>query len=991
MQSRRTLATLALVALAGASAYWIAWLASESPPVREGQPLGAVPVVAEAPGSEAPPPDAPSSDPASGPASDPDLHEPGEPVAPESDQRQEVAPEEPQEPSAGTVHGRVANLADGTVVLAARGGALPLDCAAIAWAIEPGGDEPEPVRRTKVQGDGTFDLGTWSPGPLRLLFLAPTSSGVSRHERDDLWVLAGSTDLGGFHLDDGSQRLVRFAGPQGEPVFDAQLFLAPRRLSGPVLALGWAACSPVPLQRIRSPQDPVLATLPSGRSSVLAVAPGRAPTWIDVEPSSGDGDGLSIVLAPGASVSGELIDVDGLGLGGLRVGASALRGPRLDPTAARAAGVPAEVLLSYRTTKADDAGRFQFDSLGSDEALLLRAVGGDRLDISDAFAPEVVAFGGDTDVELERRRGAELAFAVRDGLTGEAIAPFRALLYSASDPDRVPRLARRFTRADALWSDIRPPRRAANPLFEDLPESEELTLWLEAAGFTGRAGPTFRLRTGERLELGTLQIAQRAACHVLVTDARSLAPIARARCELQPVSAFGPEPAIRARTGRDGRVQLAPALDLAHELYVSAPGYRPWRAKVAVGKSTSGAPQRVVLEPSGTLRVRVIDGEQRPLCAEVVRRRSGAELGPHQIEEYERALTDQEGVALFTELEPGLTSVAALALTRSDLERPIVAEALTWFSAGVSPGTTSELELFAAPALGLTLELTCKGQPVAGAIARLAPGRDAFRDPNLDATQLATWPTSSVSGGQAVFLNLPARDYSLRVEGSGVDGFGRAVVRLEPQSQVQQVELHRGWVAGTVVDVNGMRLPGARVVAWALGPLWDEELELQPRMTLEEIAPPPLVLGDATTDEEGRFALSGPEGVQVVITAHDREHGLVGDYWLEELPTERDEDDAIVLVTAPGTRMRVRLLRKTGEEGPRSPGVVALYLDQPWGRGVIAQPMTNDELVIDDVPPGRWKICAVELSQRSVIVEASAWGWVDAFPQDEPLWLPWNP
>jgi hypothetical protein len=102
-----------------------------------------------------------------------------------------------------------------------------------------------------------------------------------------------------------------------------------------------------------------------------------------------------------------------------------------------------------------------------------------------------------------------------------------------------------------------------------------------------------------------------------------------------------------------------------------------------------------------------------------------------------------------------------------------------------------------------------------------------------------------------------------------------------------------------------------------------------------------------------------------------------------------DRAEPIAVQTSPGVRLYAKLMRRAGQLEPRSPGVVALCLDQPWGRGVVAAPLEHDELLLDDVPPGRWKLCVVELSNKSVILEVGPWGWVDELPQGEPLWLKW--
>jgi hypothetical protein len=983
MQHRRSPARLALAVFACAAAALLAWMWTDVQAVSESAPLASVSPRGSAIETLDPLPEEPAADgeaSADGTQADPAAVEA---PAPQTDERQEVGATEREEPRQGSVHG-MTNAPMGTVVLAARGGVLPLDCAAIAWPLEPGGSAPDEVRRSVVRFDGSFDLGRFTPGPLRVLLLPPPGSDAIRLERDDLWVLAGDTDLGALVVDSAGPRQVLFQRTDGEAVTAARLFLAPTRLSGPVRALGWPACSELfPLEEALP-----LYRLPAGRSTLLALAPGCAPTWVEAGLfEASNPTPLAIELAPAAPITGELIDVDGLELGGLRVGGISLRGPRLDPADARAAGIPGEALLSFQATKSDEEGRFVLQSLEAGEAILLRAAGDDRLDLTDAFTPEVVAYAGDSGIELERRKGAELSFELVDARDGRGIEPFRAELRGISGSEDV--IARRFPSSKALWRDIRPLSRSLNSLFADLPESDDLMLWLEADGFSGSVGRSFRLQTGERLELGTLRLEPRAPLHVLVLDAQDHEPLARARCELQPLSPFGAEPSIFGSTDRAGRVSLAPRLDLPHDLYVRCDGHAPWRGRV-VAATSSDAPWTVELARGASLRVTVLDGEQQPLHAEVLRRRFGPELGAQEYEAYETVLTDAQGVAEFSDLEPGLASVAARALPRADLDLPADPAALTWFSVGVPAGGAGAIEISAPHSLRLDLHLSAPRTRLAHALVRLAPDPDAFRDPHADAARLAAWPTARANSlGEVVFDGLPARDYAIRVEHPDLEGFGRAVVRLEPKSQVQRVEVRQGHLVGLVLDQEGQTVQDATVVAWALGTLWDEELEVAPRATLEEIAPKPIVLDVSRTEDDGVFSLWGPTGVQVVVTAQVRGTRRVGDYWLEELPRADERAEPIAVQTSPGVRLHVRLMRLPGALEPRSPGVVALCLDQPWGRGVVAAPLENDELVLDDVPPGRWKLCPVELSHKSVILEVGPWGWVDELPQDEPILLRW--
>ena len=99
------------------------------------------------------------------------------------------------------------------------------------------------------------------------------------------------------------------------------------------------------------------------------------------------------------------------------------------------------------------------------------------------------------------------------------------------------------------------------------------------------------------------------------------------------------------------------------------------------------------------------------------------------------------------------------------------------------------------------------------------------------------------------------------------------------------------------------------------------------------------------------------------------------------------------MVTASGGRLDVVVVPQEGEALPRSLGVVAICLDQPWGRGVVARACDGNRLELDHVPQGRWRVCAVELAGGHLVLDATPWLEVGALPQDEPLfvvgwWMP---
>ncbi len=858
----------------------------------------------------------------------------------------------------------------GARILVGRSGVMPLDSAAASW---PAGldDEPgAPVRELRAGPDGSFALSGLEPGRLRL---AVRAEGCAPLDRDDLWLMPGEVlDLGEIALSSGMRLSGRVVGPSGEAIPDAALYRVSDRIAGPWQALGPSSASPLGAVDERSGSFSV-SECPPGPLRLLVAAPGRPVVAFDGHSTADplDPSNLRIELEQGERLFGEVIDIDGVVSEGHVVGGVSLRAPLVAFEEARAAGIPPQALAGWRTTLTDATRRFELGGLSDGEAVALRLMSEEPFDVTDAFAPSVLAEAGDRGVELSWRASAQLAFEVVDLSSARGIDGFLARLEGVSP--RAPR-GRRSSTSAASWSNLRPFAAATDPLYEDLPESSGLTLAIEADGYQLLESPSFRLRSGDSTDLGRLSLAPLLPVFVRVLDGGSGKPLAGAECEL---AAILPELALgrtssRARSDRDGRARLN-ALASAAELVVASAGHAPWRG-LAPAPNLAEAPFEVRLVPGARLRVLVLDENRRPLRAEVFRRKSGAEVGSSMEARYERVLADAEGLAEFADLEAGLWTVAARELARADLDLPADPGGLSWVSAGAGQGGSAQVEVSAARTLDLGLRLAFGRKPLEHALVRLAPGREGFSNPHADEARLApTVVARADENGQCSFADLPAGFYSLRVEHPGIPGFGRAVVVLEPRWRYADLDLAAASISGRLVDEDGEPVNGW-IALHAHQGAWFEGMEVEEGASLHSIAPQPIRFKSART-EEGAFLLEGvPPGIELVLTGTAGERW--GEYFVEPLELGEQRRD-LVLHVAPAATFEARA-RIEQQPAPMRLGVIGLCLDQPWGRGVVASPMKRHDLELAGRPPGLWHVRLVELAGDHIITRLGPWTEVES-------------
>jgi hypothetical protein len=861
-------------------------------------------------------------------------------------------------------------LPEGSEVFVARGGVLPLDSPVALTR----GD----VRRIVVGLDG-FHLRGLAPGPLRLC--ARTRSGA-RLDLDGLWLLPGETlDLGVLNFAPKAAFDVRVVGEQGLLLREARLAAIGDRPGGAWRALGPEAGSPLPLPDFTGA---LRFELPAGPWRLLAGAPGHAPLRFEGFAPAETTQVFELVLSAGQTLEGELIDPDGLGVAGRTIAARSLgaHGPSIEQ--ARLDGVPPEALAALSVTATTLEGRFRFTGLQEGDALALRALVESSLEQPDAFAPETRSPVDARRAEVVQRAGASLTFEVVEFGTLEPISSFDARL-AGTWPAGAP--WKHFEQSSVTWKGLRPIVAARNPLYADLPESDDLVLELEAEGYDLASSPAFRLRTGETTQLFSLPLRPLPRIHVRVTSAVDGAPLGDARCELIAVV---PERVVGRGSSVDesdaqGRARLTVPAQNAADLLVRREGYAPFRSR-APAPNLPELPFEAQLGLGGRLRVQVLDEQRRPVRAEVLRRRTPVETGNSLSEEVERVLVDSEGWAEFRDLEPGMTSVAARELPRSDLRLPLSLEALTWVAAGVAAGVTTQVEVPAAAVHSPVVTLTWRGRPLPHAVVRLAPWSAETAQPYRDAERfLGDAALRCDDRGTFVARDLPIGVYSLRVEHPSFSAFARAELSVDGATPAQTIEVAGQRLRGRVMASEELGVWRARVVVWAHPGQWYAGIELERGDSLRSLAPERIVFAE-NDGEDGTFDLYVPAGIELIVTATDGRQ--TGDYFLEPLDGRTQVEPLTVYVQG-SLELTVRPDVPLGLVDSDKLGLVGLCLDQQWGRGVLAQPLEDGVLNVRDLPRGIWKLRLVTLAAGHIVTGLGDWHEFELDDSQAHVVLPW--
>ncbi|PIE24796.1 MAG: hypothetical protein CSA62_02910 [Planctomycetota bacterium] len=195
-------------------------------------------------------------------------------------------------------------------------------------------------RTIKGSKDGRFELAGFAPQRVHLEIESP---GRQTHtQRVD--ASSGTLDLGDILLDEPSGIAGRVLGPNGQAIAGAELRIAKGGLADMRLL---SAMSGAAHTQTNAEGEFLLQGVPLGRHRLLAEKPGFAlcrSKAIQVQAGKTT-KGVLIQLSRGGSISGRLIDTDGIGVAGWTLSAQSQRN------------------ATMKTGKSDADGRFRFTGL----------------------------------------------------------------------------------------------------------------------------------------------------------------------------------------------------------------------------------------------------------------------------------------------------------------------------------------------------------------------------------------------------------------------------------------------------------------------------------------------------------------------------------------------------------------------------------------------------------------------------------------------------
>lgn len=220
----------------------------------------------------------------------------------------------------------------------------------------------------------------------------------------------------------------------------------------------------------------------------------------------------------------------------------------------------------------------------------------------------------------------------------------------------------------------------------------------------------------------------------------------------------------------------------------------------------------------------------------------------------------------------------------------------------VGAGERVRLELECAPAPGASLSIVerSSGAPVEDAVLSIADG-----PLHVMAVQ------ERVAGGIVVLPYLPAGTYFMRLRAGGFLPW-EGLVTVSDSSDTITVELSRGaTVSGSVVDLAGNPVGGARLTAFVQTPeggRWEMRRNLFDdfhRLVRPDGAPFWTLDTGYVTDASGQFALSGIPAGEAVVVAN---RGGLAPAFTSRLTVQRDATyEGIRLVMSPGRSVRGRV------------------------------------------------------------------------------------
>ena len=827
------------------------------------------------------------------------------------------------------------------------------------WDLATAQDEAH----TNAQSDGTFSIVV-PEGSLEVIAgadgYAPLVRRIASSE-------SGEIDLGTLRLAPGVTLLGRVTDAAGRPVSGAALHRKGASRGGFVLVNGRGAV--------------VTRTDDAGRFEVRRQAPG-AFEFAVVHSEHPDGTFDGSTEDPGETVTG--IEVQ-LGMGATVSGIA--RGVPKDVAGEveiRALYSPpgsGEGALDFgrlgRGGQIAPDGSFSVHGLPLDAEIELRLIRGQGSAFERTRCSEsVLCRAGDRAVAIAYSEGASIEFRVSDragnpveGATISTGFDF-AIPYSGEDVD----LGAGRYRLGELW----PPDAAGS----------ELDISVLAPGFETASLDSVRLRPGETLDLGTVELEPKPTVTVTVVEEVSRRPIEGARVRLRPEDrAFsgttravflsspiddpsempdlkeldgGPAEGL---TDAEGRctLEVQPGGDgvfeVTHKRFAEVATESMSIDSLGVAGSPGEFAVEIALVPGGSIEVTVVDPDGVPVAGRDVQRKAFAG-GPKP----SPVTTDAEGTARFEGVAAGEHRVRLAAKKRGGGGFMLIVpggggsgsdeEYDDWTNVTVVAGETSQAQLIAPFPSTLRGVVTEGGVPLAGAEVRVAPEDDG------GARQLGTLfggsdAVTTDARGEFFFDDVDVGAHVLTIDHNSRSMPFKQAVEIEEGRNETEADLDVTIVQGICRDAAGKPLAGARVSASRVQGTGRRMASIRFQVagggestTLSSGTPTTSVV----TGGDGRFELRGVEAEVPIVVKASADGYDTAESEPIEVPRGGVEDGVELRFEKPGDLV----IEVEGNSG-NALIAVATRVDATGGTPHTER-FSGSETTIEDLEPGEWSV-----------------------------------
>lgn len=725
--------------------------------------------------------------------------------------------------------------------------AIPADLEDVSSLIRPG-----PVHEILTDDKGRFEFTNVVPGDLTLSIVA---RGFAPLMRGHLAVpIHENHDLGRFQLELGVQLGGKVTGPRGQGVEGVCVLRAVSPEGG--------------FMRLDLPGRGIEVDLTdvAGNFEVTSLVPGSWHLIFDhpeyrigeltgsTEPAGQTDPGLIVNLSQGLSIEGRVEGLDPV-LTSLRVTA------RRSAEQANAATETLQGAEKYRPRQGVVLvdGSFTLGGLvpGLQYQLMLYRLNesseddpdgsGERWSLQAGVDAEL-ALAGAKDVVLEHSNEASLAFSARAVGSGQVLESGRTVESGQAVEHFVVQVSGDRLRGGGFLKHAgqEQPRSAfpkGQALFEGLRPGEEgslVTLNVRAEGYEDFVRENILLLAGASLDLGAIELKPAIRIAVRVVERHSKKPIAGAHIVL---------------SRNADRDQLAGWLenekrpwmdDKVRDGYTDARGYGRLTAfpnslcwlSVSAADYLAGSelrsilphgePLEFVLERAGRVTVRVLDNRSQPVAGLVVEHTAMDEEDDEKFTggwsfggRDAGSKTDEEGLVEFRDLTLGSHSFEVIEPTSNFPGRNRASATVSMASGMVSkeevflkPGEHAQIDLRVAARGGYRATILVAGEPLVGALARVAPIEAEENGERWWYSGGGEDPHSCISDhlGNISFEKLKVGRYTLMISHPERRMSVLREVLVEPAPSGAVIEIGSASVEGRITDRAGRPVTGVRVI-----------------------------------------------------------------------------------------------------------------------------------------------------------------------------------